>query len=162
MPVKLAMKILKLSDQPQAIPQLAEWHHQQWAALNPGQTLQQRIDNMQAYLSDELVPSTYLAQGAVLMGSAAMIAHDMDTHPELTPWLASVFVAPPFRRQGIGSQLVRHVMQTARQAGVKTLYLFTPDQENFYQRLGWRVLNRESYRGHQVTLMTVELPDWHG
>lgn len=30
------------------------------------------------------------------MGSAAIINNDMDTRPELTPWLASVFVAPAY------------------------------------------------------------------
>ena len=156
------MDIRNLKDAPQFLPQLAEWHHQQWLELNPGQTLAQRIDAMQAHLSDDWLPSTYLAKSDVLMGSAALIAHDMDTRPELTPLLASVFVAPAFRQQGIGSQLVKQVMQAAREAGVTTLYLFTPDQAHFYQRLGWQVVSREYYRGEQVTLMRVSLQSWQG
>ena len=107
------MQILNLKDEPQHISQLAEWHQHEWSSLNPGRTLEQRIETMQAYLRDDLVPSTYIAKGPELMGSAAIIANDMETRPELTPWLASVFVAPAYRNQSIGSRLVKHVMQQA-------------------------------------------------
>ncbi|NOU13132.1 MAG: GNAT family N-acetyltransferase, partial [Methylococcaceae bacterium] len=82
-----------------------------------------------------------------------------DTRPELTPWLASVFVAPKHRNNGVGSQLVKNVMQQAKEAGINELYLFTPDRETFYQKLGWSVLAKEDYRGHAVTVMSVKLSD---
>lgn len=153
----VSIDITDLRSAPQHIPQLAGWHHEQWAELNPGRTLTQRIVDMQAYLGESFVPSTYIAHvDGVLAGSAAIIDCDMDTRADLTPWLASVFVSPPFRRQGVGTRLVRHVMDQARQADVATLYLFTPDQAAFYQRLGWQTLSRDVYRGHQVTLMSVD------
>lgn len=150
------MQILNLKEQPRHIAQLAAWHHHEWASLNPGRTLEQRIESMQSYLSDDLIPGTFIATGSNLMGSAAIVANDMDTRPELTPWLASVFVAPAYRNQGIGSRLVTHVMQQVKAAGIARLYLFTPDRVSFYQRLGWQKLNQESYRGHSVTIMSVE------
>jgi N-acetylglutamate synthase-like GNAT family acetyltransferase len=106
-----------------------------------------------------LVPSTFIAKTTELLGSAAIVENDMDTKPELTPWLASVFVAPEYRNQGIGSQLVKHVMQKAKQAGIKAIYLFTPDQTIFYQKLGWEVISTEEYREHSVTVMRVRLAD---
>jgi N-acetylglutamate synthase-like GNAT family acetyltransferase len=114
---------------------------------------------MQAYLSDELIPSTFIARGNQLMGSAAIIKNDMDTHPEWMPWLASVFVAKEFRNQGVGSRLVEHVIEEARKAGIKNLYLFTPDRVSFYEKLGGRVLSHEVYRGHWVTVMSIKLSD---
>lgn len=152
------MQILDLKHEPQHIATLAEWHHQQWASLNPGGSVATRIEKMQSYLGDELVPSTFIAKADELIGSAAIISSDMDSRPELTPWLASVFVAPVYRDQGIGSCLVRHIMQTAKNNGINTLYLFTPDQVPFYQRLGWQILDQEQYRGHNVTVMSVNLP----
>lgn len=154
------MKIIDLLHEPHHIPTLAAWHHQEWAHLNPGGSLEKRIEKMQAYLSDEWVPSTYICkQGGQLLGSAAIVACDMDTRPELTPWLASVFVAPLFRRQGIGSKLVEHVMHQARQNGVGQLFLFTPDKERFYQALGWTTIAEDVYRDCAVTLMHVVLID---
>jgi len=125
--------------------------------LNPGRTVEQRIDYMQTYLSEQLVPSTFIAKGLDLMGSAAITENDMETHPELTPWLASVFVAPQYRDRGVGSLLVTHVMNLAKQAGMQRLYLFTPDRVSFYERLGWQSLKQETYREQQVTVMSVGL-----
>lgn len=155
------MNIVDLSHEPQHIPTLAAWHHREWAHLNPGDTLETRIVRMQRYLSGALLPSTFVCKhDGQLAGSAAIVACDMDTRPELTPWLASVFVAPPFRRQGIGGSLVRHVMMQAKQAGMQKLYLFTPDQAVFYQKLGWRMFAKEVYRGCEVSVLQVVLQDW--
>lgn len=152
------MQIVDLRDAPQHLPQLAAWHHEQWSYLNPGQTLQHRIENMHGHLQPAALPRTFVAvaEHGTPLGSASLVAHDMDTHPELTPWLASVFVAPIHRQKGIGAELVRRVMAAAREAGIETLSLFTPDQEAFYQSLGWRTIAKEHYRGDEVTIMQVQ------
>jgi N-acetylglutamate synthase-like GNAT family acetyltransferase len=152
------MTILNLSCEPQHIPTLALWHHRQWQDLNPGRTLEHRIAAMQSYLGDDLLPSTYIYKHQQqLAGSAALIVSDMDNHPELSPWLASVFIDERFRRQGIGSSLVKHVMQQAQQSGISQLYLFTPDRADFYLQLGWTKMADEDYRSQKVTLMRASL-----
>jgi N-acetylglutamate synthase-like GNAT family acetyltransferase len=160
MPSPQSFKITDLKTEPHHIPVLADWHHKEWSSLNPGKTVDQRIAAMSSYLCEDLVPSTFIAKGNQLMGSSAIIENDMDTRPELTPWLASVFVAKEFRNQGIGSRLVKHVIEKARKAGIRELYLFTPDRVAFYERLGWQVLNNEEeYRGHWVTVMSCKILD---
>lgn len=152
------MAIINLRDEPRHLQTLAEWHQGEWAHLNPGETLAMRIARMQHYLSVDLVPSTFVyTHNGNALGSAALVASDMDTRPGLTPWLASVFVAPPFRRQGIGSALVRHAMRQAEAAGISRLYLFTPDRAGFYQDLGWQTMSVDDYRDQAVTLMQVDL-----
>ncbi len=147
------MEIIDLSEQPEHIPLLASWHHAQWRDINPGQTLRHRIDKMQAYLDDNLVPSTFVAMnGDYVLGSAAIVEYDMKIEG-CSPWLASVYVYPDYRRQGIGSALVRHAMTEASNAGVREIYLFTPDKADFYQRLGWDVVSREPYHGRNITIM---------
>lgn len=154
------MTIVNLAQHPQYLRDLALWHQAEWHDLNPGETLEGRIQRMQDYLSPDLLPSTFvhLLNGQAT-GSAALIECDMDSHRQLTPWLASVFVAPQYRHQGIGSALVNHVMEQARLAGIEKLYLFTPDRSDFYRRLGWRRLFEVNYRDHQVTVMVAKLED---
>lgn len=151
------MKIVDLKNHPEHLATIAHWHHQQWGYLNPNQTLEMRMDEMRAHLLEPLVPTTFVAFDQTLLGSAAIVVDDMDTHPELTPWLASVYVAPEFRRRGIGSKLVRHMMEQARQHGYAELYLFSPDRARFYAALGWQVLSQELYRGYPVTVMNIPL-----
>lgn len=152
------MDIVNLKEIPQIIPLLAEWHHNQWSYLNPQSTLEKRIRKLQRSLCDDLIPSTFVAlESDEVLGSASMVAHDMETHMEYSPWLASVFVPPDHRRRGVGSKLVSHTMAVARDNNLDTLYLFTPNRESFYRRLGWSTLEKEPYKGVTVSIMRITL-----
>lgn len=148
------MEIVDLKTAPEHIPALARWHHQEWSELNPGFTLDDRINKMQAYLSDAVIPGTFIAKSdSIILGSSALLEYDMDTNRHLSPWLASVYVDEPYRNQGIGTKLVLHAMEVARNASIRNLYLFTPDQAPFYAKLGWTILSEENYRNQMVTVM---------
>ena len=151
------MKIFNLKQKPEYLEKLAIWHQQEWSCLNPGQTLQDRILNMQAYLNNEFIPTTYIAVENELMGSAAIIECDMDDRKALSPWLASVYVAPEYRRQGVGEKLVKEVMRQAREHGYKKLYLYTPDQTLFYKKFRWEVVEQVVHHGQNVTVMSADL-----
>jgi len=71
---------------------------------------------------------------------------------------AAVFVMPEHRRKGIGSRLVERVMHEAGVLGVSTLHLFTPDMMPFYVELGWTIIERSHYRGEDICIMSVDLP----
>jgi GNAT superfamily N-acetyltransferase len=147
--------IAYLADHPSYVPTLAAWHHVQWSYLDAGVSVEQRISRLEEH-GKRKVPTTLLAvSGGMLLGSASLIAHDMDTRMDLSPWLASVYVAQAYRRQGIGSALVRGVIQEAKDLGFAMLYLFTPDKERFYARMGWHVLERTVYRGYPETVMAI-------
>ncbi|ALO47546.1 GNAT family N-acetyltransferase [Pseudohongiella spirulinae] len=151
------MQIYSLKDKPEHLMQLAKWHHAEWSYLNPARSFEERVTEMKEDLQGKPIPTTYVAEvDGRLLGSATILADDMSSHPELTPWLASVYVDDAQRGKGIGSTLVRRVMQHAREHGVKRLYLYTPDQEQLYARLGWSLLSRESYNGTMVTIMSID------
>jgi predicted N-acetyltransferase YhbS len=146
-----------LADHRSFIPTLARWHHAQWHYLDVGKSAQQRADALQKHGRGQ-VPTTVVAlSGGRPLGSASLIAHDMDTRMELSPWLASVYVAPEHRGRGIGSALVQRIVAQARALGFEHLYLFTPDKERFYARLGWSVLERTTYRGYAQVVMVLHL-----
>ncbi len=156
------INILNLRDYPEHLPSLARWHESEWAYLNPGSNINKRITKMQLFLNEDFIPSTYIALDDELLGSAALVENDMETNPQLSPWLASVFVTEQHRCRGVGTQLIRHVMQQARQAGINSLYLFTPDKADFYQKLGWKILKTELYHGQEVTIMEARLNNING
>ena len=148
------MKIVDIKECPEHLEQVCDWHQAEWSHLNPGQSWEDRLVLMKEDLKDAAVPSTYVAiEGDILLGSAAILASDMAIHKELTPWLASVFVGPTHRRQGIGTELVKYIMQVAKDNGESALYLYTPDAKAFYARLGWKVWSQLQYHGEDVTIM---------
>ncbi len=140
------------------IPQLARWHHAQWSSLNPGETLAGRVARLEGHAGNQEMPLTWVAlDGGKLVGSASLVPSDMEIRPDFEPWLASVFVDPEERSRGIGSQLVQYIMQQARELHFTRLYLFTPDRQTFYQRLGWHHRETISYHETLVNLMDVKL-----
>lgn len=148
------MQIHDLSHHPHAIAQLAGWHFDQWSHLYPNMTQHCFVQELQQSLAGGTIPRTWVVSDSEqVRGSASVVEQDMHTHPELGPWLASVYVHEQLRGQGVGSKLIRTVMQDCAQSGLKELYLFTPGQENFYRSLGWKTLRQEEYQGESVSIM---------
>jgi predicted N-acetyltransferase YhbS len=95
------------------------------------------------------IPLTLIATSEKLpVGTATLLMHDVGTEqwPELSPWLAAVYVVPEYRNRGIGAALVNAIVAKATALGVVALYLHTVGSERFYTRLGWRVLRRAEER----------------
>jgi GNAT superfamily N-acetyltransferase len=150
------MRIEYLADHPEFILPLARWHHEQWAYLRPGDSVEARIARLRAACGHGEIPTIFVAfSEGMLLGSAMLVAHDMETRMELTPWLAGVFVGPDYRQRGVGSSLVGKVVECAAARGVERLHLYTPSAEKMYLRLGWSVLERTRYRGADVVVMSL-------
>ncbi|HEX8078210.1 MAG TPA: GNAT family N-acetyltransferase [Chthoniobacterales bacterium] len=149
------MRIEYLADRPEAVATLAQWQHQEWGHLRPGDTIEQRYVRIRGAMNRDRVPLTVVAlEEDQVLGSASLILHDMDTRMELTPWLASVFVGEHFRRRGIGAELVRRIMLEAGKLKMPLVYLYTVHSEKFYASLGWKVSERTAYRHQKVVIMT--------
>ncbi|MBX3014936.1 MAG: GNAT family N-acetyltransferase [Caldilineaceae bacterium] len=156
------MDIAYLVDHPQHIPTLAHWQHEEWGHLNPGDTVSQRAERLGHHIGRPGIPMTLIAlEKATVLGSVALVVNDLQTHPQLTPFLASVYVAPPYRQRGVASALVTQAKVVAQKLGLPTLYLITPDQQRLYARLGWVAQTDLTYRGEVVTLMAVTLASSH-
>ena len=149
------MQIDYLADHPLLVPQLARLHFEQWGYLRPDESLELRTRRLEACCGRGGIPSVVVAlEDGALLGSAMLIANDMDTCPDLTPWLAGVYVVAAFRGRGCGSALVRRIESEASALGVPRLYLYTPDAAGFYRRLGWNVEERCEYLGREVVVMS--------
>ena len=67
-------------------------------------------------------------------------------------------MAPNFRKRGIGTALVRATAAEARKNGYDQLYLYTSGElPQFYERLGWTVLETAHYLGKERAVMQYDL-----
>ena len=152
------MEFVYLADHSAFLPVIAAWHHDEWAYIRPGDTVERRQKRLAAECGRQQIPTTLVAlKDGTPVGSISLIAEDMDSHPHLTPWLASLYVAKEHRRQGIGAALVRRVIEEAKSLRVPRLYLYTPSEERFYRGLGWRTLEQTSYAGKPATIMAYDI-----
>lgn len=149
-----------LADNPRWISTLAAWHHGEWAHLFDDWTLEVAAVELADHATRRSIPTTLvLHDGEHLLGSASLVIEDApELQGEGSPWLASLYVVPSERGHGHGSRLVRAAVALAAEQGVACLYLFTPDQAAFYQRLGWTLRLQTRLHGNDVTLMDIALP----
>jgi GNAT superfamily N-acetyltransferase len=79
----------------------------------------------------------------IFLGTASVIASDLPERPQLTPWLAAVWVEQSARRCGVGGALVSRALRACRALGFERTYLCArPDMTGFYEKLGWKIIER--------------------
>lgn len=95
--------------------------------------------------------------GGELAGICLLVLHEIEPAHDLSPWLASLYVAPQFRGKGVAKSLVAAIENHARRANVVRLHLYTVDAEDFYLKCGWTVAERLPSRSGELVLMTRDL-----
>ena len=156
------IEVVPLFDRPEFIPVVAQWNWAEWRELLPCVSCAAFADELRAHTRRDGVPITFLAlDGGVPVGTVSLIADDLEMRPELTPWLASLYVVPARRASGLGTMLAQHAVEAARGFGIDLLYLYTPGQEAFYRRLGWEFLEAAHFCGRAITIMRQRLAREH-
>lgn len=151
-------QLLRLTADSPHLERVAAWQHAEWSHLTPGETPASRLAALRAECGTSGVPSVFvMLANDQPVGTASLVAQDLDLRPDLTPWLASVYVLPEWRGQGIAASLVRRVTSEADVCGTTRLHLFTPDQQPLYRRLGWTDHETLVHHGETVTLMVRQL-----
>lgn len=137
---------------------MAELHHSEWKHLNPSLTLEGRIEAISKAAGQEGIPSIFVAvSGSQLIGSAALVQNDMDTKPDLSPWMAAVYVIESFRHHGIATELVARCEAEAVRSNADIWYLYTEFASKLYKKLGWCHLERCEYKGVTVDVMCKQI-----
>jgi GNAT superfamily N-acetyltransferase len=152
--------ITHLVDVPDAIPTLVQWFNEEWGPYygrsGPGDA---ERDLTECCQRDEL-PLALVALDAskIVVGTAALKRHSLETHPDLGPWLAALLVAPGLRGEGIASALITAIENEAQRLGFATLYSDTASGSTLLQRRGWKKLeeNIQTLR-EPATLYRLEL-----
>ncbi len=152
-----ALRIVTLAERPDLAPTVADWL---WEAFwRPEGGTRAKLDGLvAAAVAGTGLPRAFvlLADGAPV-GTASLAEADLDLRPDLTPWLAGVFVRSEARGRGYGTRLVEAVEDAGRAAGVRRLWLYTGTAEPLYARLGWRAVERFDRHGRPNVLMERDL-----
>ncbi len=147
--------IVTLTGRPELLPVVAGWLWEEFLRWD-GYTLEQTRDIL-AGLSVPFRCLVLLEDGAPA-ATASLAAEDLDERPQLSPWLAGVYVVPEARGRGLARALVSAVEEAARSAGIGTLWLYTGRSAGLYARLGWHAAETVERAGKPaVTLMRRDL-----
>jgi N-acetylglutamate synthase-like GNAT family acetyltransferase len=107
------------------------------------------LDHISSRLRDSMsssdIPFALIAHdGAKFLGTASVIASDVEERPQLTPWIAAVWVEPEARRRGVAAALVDRAARACFGLGIARAYLCArPALTDFYEKLGWTRIERD-------------------
>ncbi len=118
------------------------------------------MEDVRAYFaantSRDHIPITYVAveQGR-LRGTVTLDVEDLDLrgYENVSPWLVCLYVDKVDRGRGLGRELIHHAMDEALRLNLSSLHLWTENLEPMYLQLGWQVLERTQFHGHNITVM---------
>jgi len=151
---------------PELIEKLARLSWEEWQEVyqQRKQTWNDILKNYRGRMSTDRLPLTLVAvqrRPAVncreLVGMVSLKFHDMDTRPDLDPWLGGLLVLPKWRNHGVGTMLMHRATEEARRLNVRQLYLWTHSAEGLYRKLGWQVVERTNYFGKEAVVMHIDL-----
>ena len=69
----------------------------------------------------------------------------------------TILAAPSSINQGAVAIEQERAIAEAQRLGVERLYLFTPDRESLYARIGWTVRERLEYHDEQIVVMEYDV-----
>jgi GNAT superfamily N-acetyltransferase len=104
-------------------------------------------------INDEPIPFALVAHdGDRFLGTASVIASDLAERPQLTPWVAAVWVEPQARNRGVATAMVERATQDCFALGIKRAYLCArPRLSRFYEGMGWTIIERK-VGSHQLSV----------
>jgi GNAT superfamily N-acetyltransferase len=161
-----AIAIDYLANYPEFLDALAQLSWKEWQEIyqQREQTLEDCLKNYRERTNTDRLPLTLVAVRAglavncrELVGMVSLKYHDMDTRPDLDPWLGGLLVLPEWRNHGVGTMLMNRATEEARRLKVPRLYLWTHSAEGLYRKLGWQVVERSDYFGKEAVVMQVDL-----
>ena len=158
--VARAMQVEYLADHRDRLQEVAELHHGEWPSPELGDSIEARERTLSTCCRRGEIPLGVIAldQNA-LCGFALLVPQDFELRPNLSPWLAGVFVRPQYRMRGVGSALAMRIAREAKALGFETLYLYTAHSETLYGRLGWKVLERCFHNNRNYAVMSLKQTD---
>ena len=153
------LEVVTLRARPDLLPGVADWLRRQFWGVDEHSAAE--VEAIYAGCVAEVgAPQTFvLLENGVAVGTATLARHDLEERPDLTPWLAGVFVVPQCRGRGLVTHLLHAFDAACAAAGIPEAWLYTHTAERVYLRAGWAATEVVARAGAPaVTLMRRRYP----
>lgn len=153
------MQIADLNQHPDFAPQTAQLLHTEWSHLpawSDQPTIFTRLTKRNQTGSSEF---TLIAtsDGETVIATCSVIRFELDDIAAREYWIGEVVTDKKFRGQGVAKALIQQAIARAKHQQIGELWLYTPDQQAYYQRSGWRVVEQRQVAGEDVAVMVLHL-----
>lgn len=142
-------------DDCQLIEQIALALHHEWSDFSPWCDVEQiraRLLARSHHESNEIL-CAYVDENNQLLATASTIYKELPEISYATWWLGEVLTIPAARGRKIGVQLIDRLYQEYHKNIHESLYLYTPDIQALYNRMGWVNVEECYVNNELVTIM---------
>lgn len=109
---------------------------------------------------ETLMPTVLvLLEEAIPVGMIALCMNDLAERPDLNPWLAGLYIDPPYRGKGYAARLIKELEALARESEIIELYLYTANAERLYLKQGWTTVETFESEGQSYSIMQKRLQE---
>jgi GNAT superfamily N-acetyltransferase len=130
-----------LANHKQYVDAVARFWCLEWGSEKSEQGIEKTKNRILSRLNTDKIPLILIAfTGDKCIGTVAIVEDDLEKRPDLTPWIASVYIEENHRGHGIAKLLVETAMRKAKALGLKNIYLHTETAHGLYDKMGWQRL----------------------
>lgn len=151
----MTYSIVSTHDHPELVPVTGRWR---WLGFfkERGIGLPEVLQyEHQRASSRERFPRTFvLLEDSEPVGMVTLAENDLESRPDLNPWLADLYVAEPFRGRGHGLRLVQGLEAKATDMQIERLWLFTSGAAGLYAKADWTAVETVTREDDAITIMT--------
>ena len=146
-----------LGNHPDFIAVCASWAFGQWGCQSGG-SFERAKKRFTEGANKTNIPLTLVAiADGKPAGMISLWESDFEGRPDISPWLASVYVHPFHRKNGIALSLVKRLEAEAKRLGYKKLYLVTEESKGLYEKNGWQEMDQVTTHYGNASLMAKAL-----
>ncbi len=135
------MEIIKLEESNNLFfDKICDWYYN-WLGIKNNESIEEIKCTFEHSLCKNKLPQTFVA---VIDGEPAgmyqlSMSDDLNSRPDLYPWLINVYVDEKFRGRNVARELMNTVKENAKELGVTELYLYTK-HIGLYEKFGWKFI----------------------
>ncbi len=132
------MEIKLLSQFKEYESQVISWLWKEWGNEKNYKRYEMIIQHSQ---DPDNLPQTFVAlEEGKVVGTVGLWRCDLMSRQDLFPWLASLYVDPAYRSQGIGKKLQNFIINYCKDQNYDKVYLYT-DLVDYYETTGWELMD---------------------
>lgn len=152
------MRIVMLLDTYTALPyleQLAPLLQEEWSEFEPWSDKYIILERLINRIEDVSFANVWvmLTDDNKVIATASTIHQEIPHLQNYLWWLGEIYTHPQYRGQGVASQLITTICQEFWSKTDEPIYLYTPDQQQFYKKMNWQIVQEEYYQGENISIM---------
>ena len=153
------MHIKKLTDNPDYLAQTSGLLFREWSSLTlwaDEELIRTRLIERHSADNHQMTLVAIDAENSVI-AAGSLIHYELSDNPQRIYWLGEIITKPSHRGQGIGTLLINELIKQASEQNIAELWLYTPDMQPLYRKLGWEDKETRIVDGESVSLMVLNL-----